>query len=106
MLEPGAPAVLSGLTKRLDLNGSLATLVRTQNDESTSNNGSSSDVRWVCRLPKTSEERNKKYRLLTVKPQNLLRKGDPENLLDGSLSPSAQRPKELKVDADFVTCTQ
>ena len=64
------------------------------------------DHSLLCRVPKTGQQLRNKYTTLAINPDDLEAIGEPENLLDGSLFPTSDRPTELKVTADFVTCTQ
>lgn len=96
-LRPGAPAVLSDSFSKCLEGGNVkqATLVRPDGDDA-----------FVCRLPKGGEQLRDEYTLFTVPTKDLRPIGNPENLLDGSLFPSETRNVELKITADFVTCTQ
>mmetsp|Transcript_10514 Transcript_10514/g.16127 ORF Transcript_10514/g.16127 Transcript_10514/m.16127 type:complete len:172 (-) Transcript_10514:1408-1923(-) len=96
---------------------------------------STTSKEWIVRLPKTAKQLRKAYQLLYVSPENiqpiqLNNTKDAEtihrveNLLDGSLFPSSSiggnkeshvddnaggyhhRTKAIKINADFVTCTQ
>lgn len=103
-LRPGTPAVLSELSSKAHgLNAGAVgevqtvTLVRPYKDDKDT---------FLCRLPKSAKELRDKYKVLAFPVSDLNPVGDPENLLDGSLFPSESRPKQLKVQADFVTCTQ
>jgi hypothetical protein len=101
-LRPGTPAVLSELSSkanRLNAGGELqtVTLVRPFKDDKDT---------FLCRLPKSAKELREKYKVLVLPASDLHPVGEPENLLDGSLFPSESRPRQLKVQADFVTCTQ
>ena len=102
-LRPGTPAVLSELIAKQHImdkvgGSQTVTLVRPypQSDSTT----------FLCRLPKCSNQLREKYTTLPLPVSDLNPIGAPENLLDGSLFPSTSRPKVLKIQADFVTCTQ
>jgi len=92
-LTPGVPAVL--LQSVAENKPRTVTVVRPDGVDA-----------FVCRLPKGGGQLRAKYTLLSVPSKNLRPIGTVENLLDGSMFPSVERPKELVIAADFVTCTQ
>ena len=115
-LKPGVPAVWknsgssSGSQAAVSATAAILSLVR---PETNTNNSDS----FVCRFPKDKlSDKKEAYKLTTVPVSELQSlsssfsrsssSGHVENLLDGSLYPSPERPRELLVNADFVTCTQ